>query len=55
MQVRSLAMDGVHTGDGRHRSVRDLGSQLWFDDFDEATAGAEGLCDLTVKAPNPKP
>jgi hypothetical protein len=23
-------------------------SQLWFDDWDEATAGAQGLCDLTV-------
>jgi hypothetical protein len=48
LAVRALAMDGVHTGDGRHRSVRDLVSQLWFDDFDEATAGARGLCDITV-------
>jgi hypothetical protein len=31
-----------------YRSIRDLVSQLWFDDWDEATAGAQGLCDLTV-------
>ena len=53
MAVRSMAMDGIHTGDGRHRSVRDLVSQLWFDDFDEATCGAEGLCDLCVPS-NPQ-
>ena len=46
--VRNMVMDGVHTNDGRFRSIRDLVSQLWFDDLDEATAGASGLCDLTV-------
>ena len=53
LAVRAMAMDGIHTGDGRHRSVRDLVSQLWFDDFDEATCGAEGLCDLCVPS-NPQ-
>jgi hypothetical protein len=53
LAVRAMAMDGIHTGDGRHRSVRDLVSQLWFDDWDEATCGAEGLCDLCVPS-NPQ-
>ena len=53
LAVRAMAMDGIHTGDGRHRSVRDLVAQLWFDDFDEATCGAEGLCDLCVPS-NPQ-
>lgn len=48
MSLRTMALDGVHTADGQYRSIRDLVAQLWFDDGDEATAGAQGLADLTV-------
>ena len=43
-----VSMDGVHTRSGAFRTVRDLVSQLWFDDADEVTSGAVGICDLTV-------
>uniref|UniRef100_A0A7S4U791 Uncharacterized protein n=2 Tax=Guillardia theta TaxID=55529 RepID=A0A7S4U791_GUITH len=51
--MRGDVSSGMYTGGGRYRSIRDLVSQLWFDDMDEATSGAEGLCDLCVPS-NPQ-
>eukprot|EP00960_Hanusia_phi_P034846 751317-Hanusia_phi.AAC.12 len=50
---REEEASGMYTGTSRYRSIRDLVSQLWFDDLDEATSGAEGLCDLCVPS-NPQ-
>ena len=37
----------------RYRSIRDLVSQLWFDDWDEVILSATGICDLTIpSSPN---